>query len=74
MERPEYGYATYFFELSSTASIGWQIRRLVLAMKLASCGRYQLIENKPLLVKLCSSLTGYYGSLFCNSLCNSVLG
>ncbi|CAA7051598.1 unnamed protein product [Microthlaspi erraticum] len=50
MERPEYGYATYFFELSSTASIGWQIRRLVLAMKLASCGRYQLIENKPLLV------------------------
>ncbi|XP_024012655.1 uncharacterized protein LOC18016904 isoform X2 [Eutrema salsugineum] len=50
MERPEYGYATYFFELSNTASIGWQIKRLVLAMKLASCGRYQLIENKPLLV------------------------
>ncbi|XP_023637473.1 uncharacterized protein LOC17882151 isoform X2 [Capsella rubella] len=50
MERPEYGYATYFFELSSTASVGWQIKRLVLAMKLASCGRYQLIENKPLLV------------------------
>ncbi|KAL1213062.1 hypothetical protein V5N11_001066 [Cardamine amara subsp. amara] len=50
MERPEYGYATYFFELSNTASIKWQIKRLVLAMKLASCGRYQLIENKPLLV------------------------
>uniref|UniRef100_A0A0D3EF01 NAC domain-containing protein n=1 Tax=Brassica oleracea var. oleracea TaxID=109376 RepID=A0A0D3EF01_BRAOL len=50
MERPEYGYATYFFELSNTASVGWQIKRLVLAMKLASCGRYQLIENKPLLV------------------------
>ncbi|KAG7555499.1 hypothetical protein ISN44_As11g016330 [Arabidopsis suecica] len=50
MERPEYGYATYFFELSNTASIRWQIKRLVLAMKLASCGRYQLIENKPLLV------------------------
>ncbi|KAF8102947.1 hypothetical protein N665_0189s0001, partial [Sinapis alba] len=49
MERPEYGYATYFFELSNTASVGWQIKRLVLAMKLASCGRYQLIENKPLL-------------------------
>ncbi|VYS67037.1 unnamed protein product [Arabidopsis thaliana] len=50
MERPEYGYATYFFELSNTASIRWQVKRLVLAMKLASCGRYQLIENKPLLV------------------------
>ncbi|CAH2072595.1 unnamed protein product [Thlaspi arvense] len=50
MERPEYGYATYFFELSSTASIAWQIKRLVLAMKFASCGRYQMIENKPLLV------------------------
>ncbi|KAG7602484.1 hypothetical protein AtNW77_Chr5g0100601 [Arabidopsis thaliana] len=50
MERPEYGFATYFFELSNTASIRWQVKRLVLAMKLASCGRYQLIENKPLLV------------------------
>ncbi|CAN8256084.1 unnamed protein product [Cochlearia groenlandica] len=50
LERPEYGYATYFFELSSTASIRWQIKRLVLAMKLASCSRFQLIENKPLLV------------------------
>ncbi|XAR58146.1 hypothetical protein NMG60_11026544 [Bertholletia excelsa] len=50
LERPEYGYATYFFELVDYMSIDWQIRRLVTAMKLTSCSRTTLIENKALLV------------------------
>ncbi|KAG2542450.1 uncharacterized protein LOC120692056 isoform X2 [Panicum virgatum] len=50
LERPEYGYATYFFEVVQSLSIEWQIRRLVIAMKLSGCGRTALIENRPLLV------------------------
>ncbi|CAL9184031.1 unnamed protein product [Musa hybrid cultivar] len=50
LERPEYGYATYFFELVDSLPVDWQIKRLVTAMKLTSCSRTTLIENKPLLV------------------------
>ncbi|KAL2551307.1 uncharacterized protein Fot_04926 [Forsythia ovata] len=50
LERPEYGYATYFFDLVDSLPIDWQIKRLVTAMKLSSCGRVGLIENKALLV------------------------
>jgi hypothetical protein len=50
LERPEYGYATYFFEIAQSAPIEWQIRRLVTAMKLSNCGRTALIEDRPLLV------------------------
>lgn len=50
LERPEYGYATYFFEILQSVPIEWQIRRMVTAMKLSSCGRTALIENRPLLV------------------------
>ncbi|KAM0854070.1 hypothetical protein ACQ4PT_050665 [Festuca glaucescens] len=50
LERPEYGYATYFFEIAQSVPIEWQIRRLVTAMKLSNCGRTALIENRPLLV------------------------
>ncbi|KAI8029995.1 hypothetical protein LOK49_LG01G02122 [Camellia lanceoleosa] len=50
LERPEYGYATYFFELLDFLPINWQIKRLVTAMKLTSCSRVTLIENKALLV------------------------
>ncbi|XP_066383791.1 uncharacterized protein [Miscanthus floridulus] len=50
LERPEYGYATYFFEVVQSTPIEWQIRRLVVAMKLSGCGRTALIENRPLLV------------------------
>ncbi|GMI69018.1 hypothetical protein HRI_000571100 [Hibiscus trionum] len=48
LERPEYGFATYFFELLDSLPVGWQVMRLVTAMKLTSCGRITLIENKPL--------------------------
>ncbi|KAK9091500.1 hypothetical protein Sjap_024677 [Stephania japonica] len=50
LERPEYGYATYFFELVDSLTIDWQVKRLVTVMKLSSCGRANLIENKSLLV------------------------
>ncbi|XP_023550956.1 uncharacterized protein LOC111808937 isoform X2 [Cucurbita pepo subsp. pepo] len=50
MERPEYGYATYFFELVESLPISWQIKRLVIAMKLTNCSRISLLENRPLLV------------------------
>ncbi|ONK75310.1 uncharacterized protein A4U43_C03F15520 [Asparagus officinalis] len=50
LERPEYGYATYFFELVGSLPIDWQIRRLVTAMKLPCCSRTILLENKPLVV------------------------
>ncbi|XP_059640202.1 uncharacterized protein LOC132282507 isoform X2 [Cornus florida] len=50
LERPEYGYATYFFELVDSLPIDWQVKRLVTAMKLTNCGRVTLIENKALVV------------------------
>lgn len=50
LERPEYGYATYFFELVDLLPLDWQIKRLVTTMKLTSCGRVNLIENKSLSV------------------------
>lgn len=50
LERPEYGYATYFFELVDSISIDWQIKRLVTAMKLTNCGRVSVVENRPLSV------------------------
>ncbi|GMQ05768.1 hypothetical protein CsSME_00050659 [Camellia sinensis var. sinensis] len=51
-ERPEYGYATYFFEFLDFLPINWQIKHLVTAMKLPSCSRVTLIENKALLVRV----------------------
>ncbi|MED6114145.1 hypothetical protein PIB30_077479 [Stylosanthes scabra] len=50
LERPEYGYATYFFELIHSLPVEWQIKRLVIAMKLSNCSRISLIEDKELLV------------------------
>lgn len=50
LERPEYGYATYFFEWMDSLPTDWQIKRLVTAMKLTSCSRISLIENRTLMV------------------------
>ncbi|KAF3445195.1 hypothetical protein FNV43_RR14889 [Rhamnella rubrinervis] len=50
LERPEYGYATYFFELVDSLPLDWQIKRLITAMKLTGCSRMSLIENKPLVI------------------------
>lgn len=50
LERPEYGYATYFFELVASLPVEWQIKRLVIAMKLTTCSRISIIENKELSV------------------------
>ena len=60
LERPEYGYATYFFEVVQSLSIEWQIHRLVIAMKLSGCGRTALIENRPLLVRLLASVCIFF--------------
>ena len=59
LERPEYGYATYFFELVESLPIDWQIKRLVTAMKLTTCSRISLIENKPLSVIISLNLTNW---------------
>jgi hypothetical protein len=61
LERPEYGYATYFFELVASLPVEWQIKRLVVAMKLTTCSRISIIENKELSVVthcLCEMLLG----------------
>ncbi|XP_047318076.1 uncharacterized protein LOC124921454 isoform X2 [Impatiens glandulifera] len=50
LERPEYGYATYSFRLSKILPIKWQIKRLVITMKLANCSRTAISENIPLKV------------------------
>ncbi|XP_021775157.1 uncharacterized protein LOC110739012 [Chenopodium quinoa] len=50
LERPEYGYATYFFELLNSVPVAWQVKRLVTAMRLTGCGRITLIEDRPLVV------------------------
>lgn len=50
LERPEYGYATYFFELVNALPVEWQIKRLVTTMKLTHCSRATIIENRSLLV------------------------
>ncbi|KAL6575408.1 hypothetical protein OROMI_012693 [Orobanche minor] len=57
LERPEYGYATYFFELPDSLPINWQIKRLITAMKLASCSRITIIENKALMFIVGDDLT-----------------
>uniref|UniRef100_A0A7N0SZU0 AAR2 C-terminal domain-containing protein n=1 Tax=Kalanchoe fedtschenkoi TaxID=63787 RepID=A0A7N0SZU0_KALFE len=49
LERPEYGYATYFFETMASLTISWQIKRLIISMKLTSC-RLNILENKILQV------------------------
>ncbi|MCL7048664.1 hypothetical protein MKW94_001108, partial [Papaver nudicaule] len=49
LERPEYGYATYFFELVDSLPVEWQIKRLVTTMKLTHCSRATIIENRSLL-------------------------
>ncbi|GLJ49728.1 hypothetical protein SUGI_1055380 [Cryptomeria japonica] len=48
LERPEYGYATYFFELVQLLPIQWQVGRLITVMSIATCSRTALLTNKPL--------------------------
>eukprot|EP00249_Psilotum_nudum_P021298 c28057_g1_i1 orf=534-2480(-) len=48
LERPEYGYATYFFELVDTLPLKWQVGRLIKVMGAATVGRTAVLENRPL--------------------------
>ncbi|XP_024364024.1 uncharacterized protein [Physcomitrium patens] len=50
LERPEYGYATYFFELVQSLPVKWQTQRLIAVMSVASTGRAALLENRQLVV------------------------
>ncbi|GBG73076.1 hypothetical protein CBR_g12792 [Chara braunii] len=48
LERPEYGCATYFFEIAHPAPIEWQIQRLISVLSVSNVGRTALLENRPL--------------------------
>jgi hypothetical protein len=52
LERPEYGFATYFFELVQSLPVRWQVKRLVTVMSVASSGRAALLENRQLEVSV----------------------
>nr|PNR29646.1 hypothetical protein PHYPA_028340 [Physcomitrium patens] len=50
LERPEYGYATYFFELVQGLPVKWQVQRLIAVMSVATTGRAALLDNRQLVV------------------------
>lgn len=52
LERPEYGYATYFFELVQGLPVKWQVQRLIAVMSVATTGRAALLDNRQLVVNL----------------------
>jgi hypothetical protein len=52
LERPEYGFATYFFELVQKLPVKWQVQRLITVMSVATTGRAALLVNRQLEVDL----------------------
>ncbi|KAJ7538929.1 hypothetical protein O6H91_11G068600 [Diphasiastrum complanatum] len=48
LERPEYGYATYFFELVQELPVRWQVQRVVKVMSVTNNCRAALVENRAL--------------------------
>lgn len=50
LERPEYGYATYSFELVQGLPVEWQVQWLITVMSAASTGHAALLENRQLVV------------------------
>ncbi|EFJ30950.1 hypothetical protein SELMODRAFT_88641 [Selaginella moellendorffii] len=48
VERPEYGFATYFFELVQSLPVKWQVDRLIKVMSCVCNCRAALLENRPL--------------------------
>ncbi|KAH7427632.1 hypothetical protein KP509_10G052500 [Ceratopteris richardii] len=48
LERPEYGNATYFFELVQFLPVRWQVLRLIHVLGVIALGKTALLENKPL--------------------------
>ena len=50
MERPEYGNATYFFELVESLPVKWQVLRLIKVLNVTAFSKTSLLENRPLQV------------------------
>lgn len=50
LERPEYGNATYFFELVQCLPVKWQVLRLIRVLSVTALGKTALLENRPLQV------------------------
>lgn len=50
LECPEYGKATYFFEIEAGVPLKLQVRRLLAVMGAAAVGRADVFNNRPLLV------------------------
>ncbi|MCO5595714.1 hypothetical protein L7F22_049760 [Adiantum nelumboides] len=48
LERPEYGNATYFFELVQSLPVNWQVLRLIHVLNVTALGKTALLENRPL--------------------------
>ncbi|MCO5559695.1 hypothetical protein L7F22_013296 [Adiantum nelumboides] len=48
LERPEYGNATYFFELVQSLPVKWQVLRLIHVLNVTALGKTALLENRPL--------------------------
>ena len=55
MERPEYGNATYLFELVESLPVNWQVLRLIKVLNVTAFGKTSLLENRPLQVGTFSS-------------------
>ena len=73
LERPEYGYATYFFELVQKPSVDWQVQRLITVMSVASTGRAALLENRPLEVHLSLQLRMMFCSFIVQTPCSNLI-
>eukprot|EP00250_Pteridium_aquilinum_P017715 c23750_g1_i3 orf=79-1887(+) len=48
LERPEYGNATYFFELVQFLPVKWQVLRMIRVLSVTALGKTALLENRPL--------------------------
>ncbi|CAI5475906.1 unnamed protein product [Closterium sp. Yama58-4] len=55
LEAPEYGKATYFFELEAGVAVRWQLQRLLAVFGAASVSRIDVITNLPLEPSLSAS-------------------
>lgn len=51
LECPEYGKATYFFEIEAGVPVRLQVRRLLAVMGAAAVGRTDVLNDRPLLVR-----------------------
>ncbi|CAI7881880.1 unnamed protein product [Closterium sp. NIES-54] len=65
LEAPEYGKATYFFELEAGVAVRWQLQRLLAVFGAASVSRIDVITNLPLEVRMPVNLLIHSFSVDC---------